>query len=376
MNCRARIPRARSRQSIQGVALLVWLGVLAVLAILAAFLLPALIREIDFRVARDESATLKTLGDALKSAVQRHSYIPSETNWVQTVATEAGLAVPAVATNPRGRPRLLLVDTSGWFTNVALPYTQTAAGAANLPVNARMMIASSLGAALPLTNGPLSAGEFSALWQAAEGTSTFPTTGFWAGWNGRSDDVKLERVNLSAQFVSLRVVTFSQTESNGLYSIGTDATLYQAPYRNDQDPDSVPPAYYLQDTILKLYSDTGNLDSTQVLIRDGSFLYQNGVWKSSAVGGGLSGGVDIAGVVYAFLNCTPNTEAAYGADQQRRVVQSMMNYMSNYIAWADGNFSDDNLKNHLLNTVQPAMIDTAQEIFQGSYYPTNASGSQ
>jgi hypothetical protein len=339
-------------------------------------LLPALIREIDFRVARDESATLKTLGDALKSAVQRHSYIPSETNWTQTVAPEAGLAVSAVATNPRGRPRLLLVDTSGWFTNIALPYTQTAAGAANLPVNARMMIASSLGTALPLTNGPLSAGEFSALWQAAEGTANFPTNGLWAGWNGRSDDVKLERVNLSAQFVSLRVVTYSQVESNGLYSIGSDNTLHAAPYRNDQDPDSVPPAYYLQDTILKLHSDTGNLDSTQVLIRDGSFMYQNGIWKGSGGGGGMPAGVDIAGVVYAFLNATPNAQARYGDQQQKLVVQSMMSYMSNYIAWADGNFTDNNLKNYLLDTVQPAMIATAREIFQGTYYPTNASGPQ
>lgn len=349
---------------------------LAVLAILTVWLLPALIREIDFRVARDESATLKTLGNALQSAAQRHGYIPAETGWAETVAAEAGLAITSVATNPRRQARLLLIDTNGWFNNVSLPYTQTAAGTTNRPLNARMIIASSLGRALPLAAGPLSAGEFSALWRAAEGTTNFPTTGLWAGWNGRADDVKIERVYLSPLFVELGIETYVPPAAapQGLYSIGTNGTLYAAPYHSDQSP--VPRAYYLQNTVLRLHRHTGNLDSTQVLSRDGSFMYQNGIWKSSAAGGAMPGGVDIAGVVHAFLNAVPNTEARYGAAQQKLVVQSMMNYMSNYIAWADGNFTDDSLKSYLLVTVQPNMITTLQEFFQGVYYPTNASGPQ
>ena len=358
-------------------ALLFWIGVLAVLTILTTLVLPTLIREIDFRVARDESAALKTFGNALQSAARRNGYIPAETGWAETVAAEAGSAIASVATNPRRQPRLLLIDTNGWFNTVSLPYTQTSAGSATVPLNARMIIASSLGKALPLAAGPLSASEFSALWRAAEGTTNFPTTGLWAGWNGRSDDVKLERVNLLPLFVSLRVETSRKETVRGLYSIGTNSTLYPALYDSDAAP--TPPTYYLQDTVLRLYSATTNLDSTQVLIRDGAFKYQNGIWKSSVGGGATPGGADIAAVVYGFLNAVPNTRARNGAAQQKLVVQAMMNYMSNYNAWADGNFADAGLKSYLLNTVQPGMISTVQDLFQGNanlYYPTNASGPQ
>ncbi len=356
-------------------ALLFSIGVVAALAILAALLLPTLIRELDFRVARDERATLKTFGTALQSAIRRHAYIPSQTNWANTVAGEAGMASAAVATNPRGQPRLLLIDTNGWFNPVSLPYTQTSAGSAILPLNPRLIIASSLGKALPLSAGPLSAGEFTNLWNAAEGSTNFPTNGLWVGWNGRSDDVKLERVNLQPLFVSLRVETYRNEALNGLYAIGTNNTLYPAIY--DSDVTNNPPRFYLQNTVLKLYSDAGNLDSTQILIRDSAFKYENRVWKGSVGGGATPGGVDIGGVVYDFLNAVPNTEAQNGAAQQQLVIQSMMGYMSNYIAWANGNFTDNGLKTYLLNTVQPNMISTVQGLFQGNanaYYPTNASG--
>jgi len=371
----------------QGTALLPWVGVLAVLAILFTFLLPALIREIDFRVARDESAALKSFGNALQSATQRHGCIPSQTNWAQMVAAETGLELGLVTINRRHQQRILLIDSSGWFTNAALttdvtlPYTQTAFGTTNLPVNARLMIASSLGKALPLSAGPLSASEFAALWNAAEGTTSFPTTGLWAGWNGRSGDVKVERMNLSPLFVSLRVITYTPPTNapQGFDSIGDNNNLIPAPYLNDKFPQ--PPRYYLQNTVLRLYrydiaTSTVHLDSTQVLTQDGSFMYQNGNWKSSASGGSMPGGVDIAGVVYAFLNAVPNTLAQYGADQQRLVAQAMMSYMSNYIAWADAGFPADATWKSYLLSVQRDMIATVQGLFQGPYYPANASGPQ
>jgi hypothetical protein len=90
----------------------------------------------------------------------------------------------------------------------------------------------------------------------------------------------------------------------------------------------------------------------------------------------MPGGVDISGVVLAFLNAVPNTDAQNGANQQTLVAQAMMNYMSNYNAWAAGNFTDNNLKAYLKNTVQPNMMSTVQGIYQGAYYATNAGACQ
>ena len=49
----------------------------------------------------------------------------------------------------------------------------------------------------------------------------------------------------------------------------------------------------------------------------------------------------------------------------------MINYMSNYNAWAGGSFSDNNLQNYLQKTVQPNMMSAVQGLFLGSYYATN-----
>jgi hypothetical protein len=382
MDCRAHIhiqrsPAFRRREA---ASLLVWIAVLAATALLLAFIVPILIREVDYRVARKETAVLKTFGNALQTAIKRQGYIPDETNWVEMVAAEAGFDLAAVATNPRRQPRHLLIDTNGWFNEVSLSYTQSAAGSLLVPQKARMMIVSSVGSAVPLNAGPLSAGEFSVLWDAAEGTTNFPTTGLWSGWSGQSDDVKIERVNLSSLFVSLGIETYAGEPARGQYSIGSDTNLYLAPYQNPQFPTNFA-RYYLQGTMLYLYSSISNtppgaLDSRQLLTGDGWFLYQNGIWRSSAGRGSLPGGVDIAGVVAAFLNAVPNTEARYGADQQRLVVDSMMDYMSNYNVWAQGGFSNASLKAYLTDTVQPNMIETFRDLFQGSYYPTNASGPQ
>jgi type II secretory pathway pseudopilin PulG len=377
MKGHTRIPHTLSLRSERAFAMIVWVAVIAIIGILAAIILPLLISGKDFQVARDENTTLSVLATAFQDVVRRDAYIPAATNWADTIAVDAAMSMAAITNNPRGQPRILLIDTAGWFTNVTLPYTQMVAGNTNLPVNARMIIASSLGVPLPaaLTNGPLNATNFSALWNAAEGTTNFPTTGVWAGWNGRSEDVKLQRIDLDPLFIGLQpLVTYPAPAGPlGLYSIGNDTNLYQAQYLNLSNPP--PAAYYLQSTILRLYSDTAHLDSTQVLNQNGSFFYRDKIWQSGG-GGAVPTGVDLSGVVFAFLNAVPNTQAANGGDQQRLVVQSMMNYMSNYIAWADGGFSDTTLKNYLLNTAQPGMIGTIQDLFQGSYYPTNASGPQ
>src|SRR6266487_1683608 len=86
------------------------IGVLAAIALLAASLVPTLIRQMD-RIAGDqESAVLKSFGDALSQSIRRNHYIPNHTNWASTVATESGVAVSNVTTNGRKQPRFFLID--------------------------------------------------------------------------------------------------------------------------------------------------------------------------------------------------------------------------------------------------------------------------
>ncbi len=94
----------------RGFSLMELIGVLAVIALLAASLVPTLIRQMDRIAGYQESAALKSLGDALNQSIRRNRYIPSHTDWASTVATESGVAVSNVTTNGRKQPRFFLID--------------------------------------------------------------------------------------------------------------------------------------------------------------------------------------------------------------------------------------------------------------------------
>src|SRR5580765_4859035 len=104
------------------------IGVLAVLAILAAVLVPALIRQMDKLAGDQESAALKSFGDALQQSIMRltpahptNHYIPSHTDWASTVATELGVDVVNVTTNSRRQPRFFLIDPNLNINGGGLP---------------------------------------------------------------------------------------------------------------------------------------------------------------------------------------------------------------------------------------------------------------
>jgi hypothetical protein len=340
------------------------IGAVTVLVILAAALVPVAIRLLDRIAADRETASLRALGDALQASILRNSYIPSYADWASTIAAQAGLDVGSVTNNLRNRPRIVLADASGWLST-NLPYTQTYAGTPSLPVNARAILLSSLGAALPMTTSIPAAADFDNLWNAPP--NTVPTTGPWAGWNGRPEDVIIQRVNLTPLFVNLVLSTYT-ANSNGQYAINGSG-LYQAPKNNGVS------GYYLQGTLLQLYTGapSNTFNATQILTKDSSFVYEGGTWKSSIQGTATFGVGDVAGIVAAFLAATPNTHAQnpIGNTQQVMVVQSFIDYMSNYNVWAGGSFTDNNLRNYLKNTLQPNMMTVLQGLYSGSYYPTN-----
>jgi hypothetical protein len=381
MNMRFVSTNRPRRRALGGMALITLIGILAVITIFAVVLLRALLREIDFDVAREERASLRTFGDAFTKGVMRQGYIPSQNEWAGLVANQAGMDLATVAHNRRNQPRILLIDANGWLNTVSLPWTQPQAGSTNVPSNARMMVVSGLGKALPIASGMATPAVFNPLWN---GTNNF-TTGAWAGWGGQPGDVQIERINLTPLFVALYIVTAGDYPAAGQYTIGTNTTLLAAPSQHLNVPYN--PRYLIAGTSLNLYhaSPSNTLDAIQILNKDGSYIYDRGIWKSSAAGGVLPGGVDIATVVNAFLNAPYNQHAQnttpYPEIQQYMVVGSMMNYMSNYIAWASGStaggvpFSDNGLYLNLRNNIQPNMMSTIQGLFMGvsSYYPVNTT---
>lgn len=368
-------PRTGIGRPREALSLIELIGVLAVTAVVAVLVISASLRYLD-GVARDqESSRLKALGEALRGSILRLSYIPTGSNWVAVVAIQSGLSQGEVSLNSRLKPRILLMDPSGWLST-NLPYTQSHAGTPNFPAQARMILLSSLGTPLPggiVTGLAPTAAAFDAVWNWSDGTNQPPENALWSGWTG-APDLVVQRVNLSPLFVKLALTTYT-SGTNGQYVVGNSA-LQAAPFYTGFA------AWFLKGTVLKLYTGApaSAFDGTQILESDTSYVFEGGRWRDSVQGRVVTGIGDVSGVVAAFLAATANTNAAnpYTNYQQILVVQSMINYLSNYSAWAAQNFPSGALQNHLKNTVQPNLMTAVRGLYAdvtgpNNYYPTNGA---
>jgi len=367
-------------------------GVLAVLAILATALAPSFVRQMDKTSGDQESAALKSLGDALQRSIMRYPhYIPSEADWASTVAIELGTDITSVTNSPRRQPRVFLIDPALQIglNGRGLPYSQTSAGsvvtngsgAVIPPVSPRVMILSSIGRALPagLVSGVASDANFTNIWNSADGT--VPPAPVFSGWAGGVDDLKVQRIDLSPLFVELQL-TRNVSSCCPSYSIDLDSLNSSISVSGSI---SDWPGYFIQNSILYLYNDPahplpggGYLDSQQILIRNNSFIYDQNVWRGSIGGEGLLAGLDIASVVDRYMAAYPNVNAQYRTNQQAVVVQSMINFMDRYNDWAAAGFPTNSAPTYAAVTnAQVAMGNAARgQYIQAGGYAPNAVNCQ
>ena len=307
----------------RGFTLIEMIGVLAVMAVLAAVLLPALLKETDVAVSNQETATLQSFATGLQNYIMRNRSIPSETNWFSVVATEYGLDTNDVAINPRHLARAFLIDPSGWFTNVpsGAAYNQTSGGTTVAPGNARLIILSVLGnVAIPslLASGRPYAADFNATWNAAP--NTIPASSIpWSSWSssgGRAADIIIQRINLGPLFNHL--VLNNTDPTNAPYSIDGNTN-----YLTQVNPQLN--AWFLTSTVFNLYLANTNLEASQILLQDSSWWFTAGVWRNSSVPAGSSPG-SLQPIVQNFY-----TNKSLVSISTTNIYNDMMNYMSNYV---------------------------------------------
>ncbi len=301
------------------------IGVVTVIALLAAAIIPQVIRRIDQAALTKETADLNTIADSYTQSALRTKTLPGLTTWASSVASQMNLPASAIATNARGHARAFLIDPNLSISNASLPYTQTTNGTAK-PSSARVILVSSLARALPviLTNST----EFNAIWDTPEGAK--PATSTWTTWPGKADDLRIKKLNLEPLFYQLILVNHDPVRI-GKYDI--DGSAAQSVTTNGLGWNS----YYLDGSVVGLRDENANLQTRYLLKRSISFIFDSGAWS-----GQPSGGLDInplapqfASQASSFYHSTNNPVGNNKGASMFSVLVLLYSFMYDYTLWAN-----------------------------------------
>lgn len=311
--------------------LLELIGVLAVIAITLAIVMPPIIQRLKLAAAERESETLQRLAGGFNGHVLRNKKVPNETQWAEAIATELGLQTGEVKVNPRRVERVFLIDPALRIgaANGTLPYTQTNGGSQVEPASGswRLMIVSSMDAAypIPVSSGVGEAASFNNIWNTADGAVP---AGWPAAWQNHGDELKIQRINLAPLFKRL-ILTSQDSPASGTFA--TD----------DNAPGSIPAeginAFFIEGTVVSLFDGSQMLESRQLLRWPATFVYERGQWRGQIFQGLKLTDDDLYPASTLFSKSALNAHAASGATPDA-VVDATAAYMTNYANWAAEGF--------------------------------------
>lgn len=259
------------------------LGVIAIMAIIAAVLLPNIARRISRTNGDKEDQALSVLADGLMRYVQANQAVPGSSSWYSNIATYTGLnvnEVQRVDPDDSSSTRVYLINPSfsPGSPSSSPVWTQTSTGAVST-ANATVMIISTHKSSLtlPVSSGAASSqSAFDNIWNWNYDASTkSPPSGWASPWTGNGEFLHVKRINFTPLF---QRVTFSNTDYPTNYpqrQVGTaSATTLNSAAAID--------AYYLMGTALKLYKASGagsTLDISHTLQNGVNFLYESNRWR-------------------------------------------------------------------------------------------------
>lgn len=310
------------------------MGVLSLLAILSAVLVPLMVRELD-RIARAlEVREMAGFASAVEQGIRRQRQIPDATGWAGFVATELGRRVDEVQTNARGGRRLWIVDPRlrlGPASGATLPFQQGPSGSME-PVSPRAVLVSSLGEPLPATvrDGVASStARFDAIWSAAPGS----VPSGWS-WSGKGEDLVVERLHFGSQFVPV-VLNQSPEAPFGRFGLDEGETNVL--------PTGVFQSWYLRGSLLRLHATDGALQFSSVLREPISLGFERGAWRGRLTFqsvGGHSTGVAVEESSQRFVSA-PENPAAVGPEGLVTPTHALLcvsNFLAGYRIWATDGF--------------------------------------
>jgi type II secretory pathway pseudopilin PulG len=292
-------------------------GVMAIIAIIAAALAPNIIKRIDRAAWQRETSDLNTMANGLVQTILTDKVIPSAAGISNAISKYLDLSVSQVRLTPRGFTRMFLVDP-GFSSAISLPWVQTNSGLSSRPASARMMIISTL------AKGSTISDTFQSIWNTPEGSVP-------ASWTGKSDDLCIKRLEIGGLFRRVCLLN-NDTNQEALYRLDDprDALLGIRAATN---------IFVLDGTALSLYRDR-NLDQLQLRIivdQDLSFAYQNGLWSGDLSSAPSDNPGPFGSMVSDFLNVPP-CSAPRNYVSRQEVIDQFYIYLFSYWVWSSNSF--------------------------------------
>jgi len=283
-----------------GFTLVEFIGVIAIVAILASFSIAAVHKQMIETRREAEDVSLKGLAEGLSNVVRFNFTVPSSSTWATAVAGQLNRSLNDIGTNSMGNTRAVMVDPTFQIGNPALPFsslpfTQSLAGSRQVN-NLNYVLLSSLADPLPSLTGVT----FSNLWNSAD--DALPT-GWPATWKGKPEDLRRERITLTGLFFRLVLNNLDTTNTAwwGMDGAATNVTLA---------PGGRKEVWVIDGTTLNLCDNTAALAARDILHADASYIFMNNRWVQSivpiaSVGGGTT--ETLVETVDGFVEAIDNT---------------------------------------------------------------------
>lgn len=270
-----------------GFSMIEMIGVLAVMAILAAMLMPNVVRRIAEARGTKEEANLDALAAGLIDHIRANQSVPGAAAWASNIAAVTGLSlneVRRVDPSDANSARVFLVHPGFTPSTGTDPILTNLVNGLAAPSNARLMILSATKSslALPVVSGKASdTGSnrqvFEDIWNWSFNPSTQePPAGWPAAWTGQGRHLRVARVNLAPY---LHHVTFSNHHFPANIPFARINQLATRAFNVTNAVDG----WYLEGTTLRLFkhdtpysgppSDPDELDLTHALRSDMNFIY-------------------------------------------------------------------------------------------------------
>jgi prepilin-type N-terminal cleavage/methylation domain-containing protein len=283
-----------------GFTLVEFIGVIAIVAILASFSIAAVHKQMIETRREAEDISLQGLAEGLSNVVRFNLTVPSSSTWAGAIAGQLNRSLTDIGTNSMGNTRAVMVDPTFQIGNPALPFsslpfTQSLAGSRQVN-NLNYVLLSSLADPLPALTGIT----FSNLWNSAD--DALPT-GWPTTWKGKPEDLRRERITLTGLFYRLVLNNLDTTNSAwwGMDGSATNVTLAPGGRRE---------FWVIDGTTLNLCDSTAALTARDILHADASYIFMNNRWVQSivpiaSVGGGTT--ETLVETVDGFVDAIDNT---------------------------------------------------------------------